>query len=360
MGGVENQLLSFLKKYDRAMFEIDVLCTTSTSGALREEYLSTGSLLLYCRWSRYVFPFVFRLLILLRRNRYDVIHSRTSEISGAVMLAAWFAGIRVRIASYHHTEIRWRKPGVLNKFVIRILQFLTAFLATKILGVSETCLNIYFPKWRSKGDQFAICYNGIDTERFSDEVVAGEIRKELSLPEESIVIGHVGSFREVKNHKTIINMAEILLKEFENLYFLLVGDGGLRRKVENEVALRGLKDRFLFVGNRNDVARMLSAMDIFVMPSYFEGFPSAVTEAQFSGLVVIGSNAKSIREALYPPLREYCCDPEDFEAMSNNVKMFIKDAALRKERGSLAREYVAEKFSMETLVKQLQEVYKAQ
>jgi glycosyltransferase involved in cell wall biosynthesis len=357
MGGIENQILYFLQRYDRERFIVDVACGRSTEGALSDKFLETDTKLILCRWSSYVVPFVWRLLRLLRRERYDVVHARLSEVSGAAMLAARLAGVPIRIASYEHTKTRWRNPGILNHLAVGVLQWMTSRWATTIIGDAEVCLDTYHPNWRQHPEQYQICYDGIDIERFSGTVVSSEVRRELGLPVDSLVVGYVSRFAEVKNHQTFVDVAGRVSKHFGNVYFLLVGDGTLRPQIETEVANRGLRNRFVFTGTRHDVPRMLATMDVFVMPSLDEGFGLAVAEAQMCGLPVVASDIPGIREALCPSMHKFCRHSLDSAGMAEQVISLLEDPELRNKLGSEAREYVSSRFSMNRTVKQLESVY---
>jgi len=357
MGGIENQLLSFLQRYDRERFIVDVACGSRTEGILRDKYLAAGSRLILCRWSRYIIPYVWRLFWLLKREGYDVIHTHTAEVGGAAMLAAWLAGVPNRIASYEHTKTYWRNPGLLNRLAVAVLQWMERRWATRILGVAEVCLDVYHPRWRQYPEQFQICYNGVDIGRFSGTVVASEVRRELGLPADSLVVGHVGGLRKPKNHQTFVDVAERVSKRFENVHFLLVGEGELRQQIELEVAKRGLSNRFVFAGNRHDVPRMLAVMDVFVMPSLDEGFPLAVAEAQLCGLPLVASDIPGIREALCPSMHKFCRHSLDSTGMAEQVISLLEDPELRSKLGHEAREYVSSRFSINRTVRQLESVY---
>ncbi|MCK5610991.1 glycosyltransferase, partial [Candidatus Pacearchaeota archaeon] len=156
MGGIENQLLAFLQRYDREKFVVEVLCGTSTDGQLREKYLETETKLALCQWSRYVIPYIWRLLKALSRGNYDVVHARSAEVSGASILAAWLMRVPNRVASYHHTETAWSRPGIANKLAIKTLQWITRRCATKIYGISEVALDAYFSDWRHFPHKFLV------------------------------------------------------------------------------------------------------------------------------------------------------------------------------------------------------------
>lgn len=361
MGGIENQLLFFLQRYDRSRFVVDVACDKSTEGLLRDKYLATNTRLMLCRWTRYVFPFVWRLYWLLRRGQYDVVHARMSEISGAAMLAARLVGVPVRVASYHNTDTQWRRQDPVNRFMTRavvcVLQWMTRRWATKILSVSCANLDKYFPDWRQYPEKIQPCHNGIDIERFTQSVDRNAVRSELGLPNDCFVVGHVGSFRKQKNHQTIVDIAEQISRQLGEVYFLLVGDGDLRERIEQEVANRALASRFVFAGNRSDVPRMLATMDIFLMPSLYEGLPSVVLEAQLRELVVVGSDLACIREAMCPAMHKFCCNCYDAEGMAQQVIMLLQDQQLRHSLGREGCEFVKKAFSIERTVKQLESVY---
>ncbi|MHC5060999.1 MAG: glycosyltransferase [Planctomycetota bacterium] len=357
MGGTENQLLLFLQRYDRNKFVVDVACLGGTEGSLRDKYLATSTRLITCKWSSYVIPFFWRLLKLLRQQRYDVIHARMAEVSGAAILAARLAGVPNRICSYHHTETDWRNPGMINRLAVRIMHWIARKWAAKILGVSSASLDAFHPGWKQRSEQFQVCYNGIDTKRFSEAVTRNVIRSELGLPIDCMVVGHVGGFRKVKNHQAFVEIAKCVFKHYANVHFLLVGEGVLRHQIEQEVERLNLSNRFVFTGIRKDVPRMLAVMDVFVMPSLNEGFPSVLLEAQLSGLPVVSSDLPSIREALCPAMHKFCCDPHDFESMAEHVELLLGDPQLRSELGQQGQAYVSERFSICRTVKQLESLY---
>lgn len=360
MGGVERQVLALLERYDKDRFVVDVACGKSTDGALRDAFLATSSRLMLCRWSSYVLPFVWRLYRLLRRERYDAIHARASEVSGAAILAAKLARVPVRIGSYEHTKTDWRNPGILNRFGVGVLQRIGRKWATKILGVSGTCLDVYYPDWRADPDKFEICYNGVDVEDFTEPVDQDAIRRELGLPTDSMVVGHVGSFRKPKNHKTIVDVAEQVIKQVDKAYFLLVGEGTLRKQIEKEVAERGMSNRFVFMGNRHDIPHMLAAMDVFIMPSIFEGFGVAAVEAQLKGLPVVASDLAGIQEVLCPSIHALSRPALDSVGIAEQVILLLKDPHLRNKLGRECREYAVNNFSIGRTVEQLESLYGSQ
>ena len=135
------------------------------------------------------------------------------------------------------------------------------------------------------GDLFHILNNGVDTNAlaFSVENRIG-IRSELGISKDAPVFGHVGRLTEVKNHRFLIEVFSALNQKYPESKLLLVGRGELEAQLHEEVAKAGLEGSVLFLGVRNDVAAILSAMDVFLFPSLSEGLSCAAIEAQASGL----------------------------------------------------------------------------
>lgn len=356
MGGIENQALAFVERYNRDNFIVDVCCTQSVEGPLRDRFLAAGPRLLSCPWSKHLVPFVVRLTKLLRAERYDVVHARMSEVSGTAMLAARLAKVPLRIASYHHTQI-WEDPSLSKRVAVTALQNLTRRYAHKIIGITQAVLDTYFDDWREQSDQLSVCYNGIDMESFLAPFDRIAVRDELGIAKDALVVGHVGRFAKPKNHATFIYAAAILAKRMDRARFLLVGDGDLRGDSEARVAKLALTDRFVFVGSRSDVPRMLSAMDAFLLPSVHEGLGSVAIEAQAAGVPVIASNLPAIAEALCPPMRALSCDPLDAEVMADRLYTLLADLETRQKLGIEGRKFVLDNFSIQRTVAQLERIY---
>lgn len=148
--------------------------------------------------------------------------------------------------------------------------------------------------------------NAIDVETYRfKEPVRTDVRAQLGL-DDAPVVGHVGRFSEQKNHRFLIDVYTELARLRPEVRLMLVGDGPLRPGVEGIVAERGLADRVLFLGDRKDVAALYQAMDMFLLPSLYEGLPMVGVEAQCAGLPLVCSkevtDEVSIGEATFLPL----------------------------------------------------------
>lgn len=133
--------------------------------------------------------------------------------------------------------------------------------------------------------------NGVDFSRFENLLTKEEKRNELSIPEDASVIGHVGRFIKVKNHEFLLSVFVEYLKLNPKGYLLLVGAGELLNDIKLLANSLGISDKTLFLSNRMDVPEIMMAMDYFVMPSFYEGLPVVLIEAQKAGLKCVTSTA---------------------------------------------------------------------
>lgn len=137
---------------------------------------------------------------------------------------------------------------------------------------------------------FEIIKNGVDTEKFSfNQAYRDEIRAEFELGDR-FVLCHVGMFAPVKNHSFIVDVFDSLLKKRPDSVLLLVGLGSEQNRIREKVEQLGISDKVIFVGRRTDVNKIMSASDAFLLPSFFEGFPIVLVEAQCAGLSCVVSD----------------------------------------------------------------------
>lgn len=231
----------------------------------------------------------FRFYKFLVKNNYNTIHIH-SEVAYKHFLycvAAKKANVKKIIIHSHSSSIDGNCKGlkhvfhkIFRKYINRNGDF--------FIACSEPAAKWMFDETIINGDNYCLLHNGIIPEKFKyDEKKRSEVRSTLGL-EGYYVIGHVGAFKWVKNQSLLIEILSLLKNK--NYKLLLVGDGEDRQKIEEKARNLGVIDSVIFTGNRSDVNELLLAMDIFVFPSFFEGIPISVIEAQCVGLPIIASD----------------------------------------------------------------------
>ena len=294
-GGVETWLMHVLRSIDRTRFQMDFAVNTTKPGAYDEEIRRLGSNIYPCLHHKTPFLYAKNLKkIVDEHGPYDIIHSHVHFYSGWVLFVAAQLGIPVRIAHSHtNTRKLQKSAGYLRKMYLTGMRFLIKRYATTGIAISNYAAQSLFGLEWENDKRWHIVYYGIDFSPFFKGISKIRTRKELGIFPDEKVIGVVGRFSldNPKNYFFWIQIAREIYRKEPNAKFLLVGDGPLRSKVEAQVEEWGIKDAFVFLGSRPDVpVLMKGAMDIFLLPSLYEGFGLVVLEAQAAGLPIVMSD----------------------------------------------------------------------
>lgn len=293
-GGIETWLMHILRYIDRERFCMDFLVHTIQPCAYDDEIRALGSQIIPCLHHKQPWSYARNFKRSLREHGpYDVVHSHVHHYSGYVLRLAQQTGLPVRIAHSHSdTSPRQAQAGLLRRGYLTLMKRWITHYATVGLAVSrQAAMALFGPAWEAD-PRWQILHYGIDLTPFQGHVDSVAVRAELNIPAEAFVIGHVGRFVEVKNHTFLVDISAEVAKREPQMHLLLVGDGPLRPAIEQKVAQAGLADRVVFAGLWSDVPRLMrGAMDVFVLPSFYEGLPLVGIEAQAAGLPVILSDA---------------------------------------------------------------------
>jgi glycosyltransferase involved in cell wall biosynthesis len=304
MGGLEKWLMAVLHHIDRRFYQLDFLVHHPQPGVYDEEAKRHGARVIYCPYSPWPWKYSLNFLRLLKQHGpYDVIHSHLA-LSGVILRLAHLAGIPVRIAHSHTTEaFRLHQASLARRFTLFWSQRWIPKYATMGLAASqEAALSWPGPPW-GRDPHWRILFCGIDLAPFRQPVDRFQVRQELAIPPQALVLGHVGRFASEKNHGFLVEIAAALGQLEANFCLLLVGDGPLRQEIQQRVEAAGLGAKVIFTGYRADLSRLLlGAMDVFLFPSQFEGLGLAVVEAQAAGLPCLISDMVPVEAEVVPPL----------------------------------------------------------
>jgi glycosyltransferase involved in cell wall biosynthesis len=202
------------------------------------------------------------------------------------------AGIPNRIV-HSHTDgsTLETEATLLRRLVLALGRRWIKHYATGGLACSKDAGADLFGKYWEADPRWELHYCGIDVNLYGAEADPAAIRANFGIPSDAFVVGHVARFTEVKNHSFLLDIAVELSKRKPEVRFLLIGDGPLRTDIQSKAQKLDLEQSIIFAGVRTDVPRlMLSAMDIFLLPSLLEGLPLVLIEAQAAGLPCVFSD----------------------------------------------------------------------
>jgi glycosyltransferase involved in cell wall biosynthesis len=285
-GGVETWLMHILRNIDRKRFHMDFMVHTHQRCAYDEEILTLGSEILPCMHPSSPWRYARNFRRLLRAfGSYDIVHSHVHHYSGYVLRLAHRARVPVRIAHSHNDTAALRAGTRLTRSLyLMLMESWIRHHATIGLACSNKAGAALFGPFGDERWSWRILPYAIDLTPFVIRSDASIVRAELGIPVDALVVGHVGRFDEQKNHAFMVEIAIELARRENNMSLLLIGDGPLRSGIKKKVAEARLNDRVLFTGIRSDVPRLMSAMDVFLFPSLFEGLGLVFVEAQAAGL----------------------------------------------------------------------------
>ncbi|MBR2898814.1 MAG: glycosyltransferase, partial [Fibrobacter sp.] len=290
LGGISSVLLNYYKNIDRSRVQFDFASLTPDRGPVAAEYEALGATIHFLPTRRAgLRAFAKRLEEILREHHYDVVHAHGCHSSWLDLRVAKRCGVKVRIA-HGHNAIKDREP-----FAVRLKRrvgiTLMRHYATVRLACSRDAAIYTFGAHAPKERSVWLLSNAIESARFAfDPTVRREMREALGIKESCFVFGTVGRMTSEKNQIHAVRVLPEVLQRRPDSYLLLVGDGSCRAVIEAEAKALGVTDRVIFTGARSDVPQLLCAMDAFILPSHYEGYPVSAVEAVASGLPVVVSD----------------------------------------------------------------------
>ncbi|WP_299436925.1 glycosyltransferase family 1 protein [uncultured Aquimarina sp.] len=299
-GGAESMIMNYYRKIDRNKVQFDFLVHRKEKAAFDEEIESLGGKIYRFDPINPLFPgdYYNKLRSFFKEhNEYSIIHSHLNTFSCFPLKIAKEFNIPCRIAHAHiaiddvsFTSLFSQKERVKETFKKLIKLQLKKKVkkdATHLFSCGDKA-----GKWLF-GDKtlFTTMNNAIDTEKFAyNASVAKQYKEELNV-KDRLVIGHVGRFASQKNHSFLLKIFSEILKEKSDCDLVLIGDGPLKKVMEKEAQNLAIDSSVHFLGVRADVPELFQMFDVFVFPSFYEGLPVTLIEAQAAGIKVFASDS---------------------------------------------------------------------
>ena len=344
-GGLETMLMNYYRHIDRTEFQFDFLTHRDFRADYDDEIESLGGKIFHLPrlvpWSKNYINALDRIFS--EHPEYKIVHVHQDCLSSVILKSAKKHGVPVRIAHSHNSsQDRNLKYPIKLFYRSRIPRYATdLFACGKQAG-----------DWMFRGASYTVVNNAIDAKSycFSPEK-ADAVRNELGISATALVVGHVGRFSPAKNHAFLLDVFRRINQKHSDSVLLLVGDGELRAEAEERARQLRIEKNVIFTGVRSDVSDLMAAMNVFVFPSLYEGFPVTLLEAQASGLPCIVSDRISGECSVTPLVK-----PESLSSSPDKWADKVLEAA-KIERCCRSEEISAAGFDISENVLQLQEFY---
>lgn len=344
--GVEEHVLQLVKHLDRETFDPILVCPQKLIDLIREnlEEIKVRFYPVHIRRWRNIKE-IRKFLAILREEKPDIVHSHLFFATRFAALLAKFTGVSKVIETAHIREA-WRK-GI--KKVYAIDRFFYRFV-DKVIAVSDAVKTYLIKDKKLSKEKTELIRNGVDLEKFKPNL---KIRNNGKFK-----IGVIGRLEPQKGHRYFLEAVKMLDGDSKDVKFLIIGEGGLRKDLEQRCKELKIEDRVEFLGFRKDIVSVLRELDLIVLPSLYEGLPLVALEAGAVGKPTIVTNVDGSPEVIINNKTGLVISSKDSQSLKEAIEKMISSEKLVAEFGKNARKYIKNNFSLKQQIEKTQNLYK--
>ena len=351
-GGLENALVNLVQRMDPDLFE-HVVCCLRVLGPNADRLKGAAEILcLHQKPSSR--PQISGLVRTIRSVGPDVVHSRNWAGCEGVLAGKW-----ARVGAVVHSEHGFEQGSVdKDRWRRRAVRRVVYELADKVLAVSHQLKRVHAERTGFPEKRISVIHNGVDDQRFQPRpdmrVVA---RRELGIAEEEFCIGCVGSLAPVKAHMTLLRAVDAASNRTNRWRVVFIGEGPERANLEAFLDGRSWKPQVSFLGLSSGVADLLNALDVYVLPSVFEGISNSLLEAMATGLPVLASDVGGNPEVVVNGESGILFAAGDDRTLAQSLDLLSSDGGIRSRLASRGRSRVQQHFSLKSMVQAYEQMY---
>jgi glycosyltransferase involved in cell wall biosynthesis len=357
LGGAERVLEMIVQNLDPQKYQF-IICSLKKKGVIGQRLekqgfkviaLHTGEKENIWNWLDGL-RVLMHLFLICRREKIDLIHSHLfranvlSRIAGGLLVGTPFIISSIHILEEEKKYHLW-------------LEHLTSPLADKIIAVGEEVKKFMIEKAKIPTDKLLTIHNGIEINHLKKEISTQKLQKELKLKPETKIITTVGRLACQKGHIYLLQALKLVLEKEREVNLLVVGEGPLRKFLEEISREMGVREKVSFLGVRENIEEILALTDIFVSASLWEGLPLSVMEAMASGRPVIVTDIASHRELVEDRVTGLLVPVKNPFALAKAIKELLGHEERRREMGEAGRQKVEKNFSLQKMVEKTERLY---
>ncbi len=353
LGGGQRSLLLLLERLDRTKFKPYLVCPSQGGLIKKAEVLGIETRALKMKGVKSLnilatAAAVFKLKKLIRRKEIHLVHSDSPR-------QAFYAGLAARLTRtpfVWHARVSTPEKKSLEKFLFNH--------AHKIIAVSEATGQRYHG-FESFDEKVTVILNGVDLVEFGPKPVDRKLKQEFKIRDDQLLVGTLGQLIPGKGQEVFLNAAARITEQAPKVTFMIVGDGNhaYRKKLEKLCADLGLSGKVLFTGFREDIPRIMNALDIVLLPSttHLEGFSRVILEAMASAKPVIATDSGGNPEAIEDGVSGILVPAGDSDRLAASLLDLVQDEDKRKRMGTAGRQRAEQLFSIEKNVSRIEKIY---
>ena len=316
---------------------------------MKEDFKKITTLYILQKKFKFDIFILFHLIKILKKEKPDILHTFMFTSNTWGRIAGIFCKIPIIITSERSVDL-WKKW-----YHILIDRILLRF-TDKIVCNSQEVRKIYFQKIDGKKKKFEVIYNGVEVEKYEKLKENSKIKDELKIEKEKIILTG-GRLSFEKNLETFLYIAKDVKKEFSEIKFIIVGEGKEKSKLLKLVEKLNLKKDVIFTGYRDNLPELIKISDIVVLISLWEGLPNLIIEGMLCKKPVICSNVGGGKEIIKDGETGFLVNPKDIKEITKKIIFLLNRPDICKNLGENGYNYVKEKFSLEKMIKNYEELY---
>lgn len=349
-GGMERVIATLACGLDKGKYDVEVWCLAQ-GGDIAQELLDREVTLKILNISNYHNPFsMLKLILRLKKARPDILHMHGYFASTAGRITGKLAGVSILITHVHSTYWWYKKRHI-------VMERLLSHITHKIICCSKAVEEFVQQKEAIKPSKTVVIYNGIDENRFNQPKDTSAIRQALTIKLSDQVVGIVASLTPQKGHTYFLEAACKILDVLPHAKFLIVGDGILRKELEQKAYDLNIAVNVIFTGERKDIPDLLSIMDVIILSSHIrEGMPISLLEAMAAARPVVATNIGGIPEVIVDGQTGLLVEPQNSQSLASATINLLKDRDYALALGENGKQRFSQ-FDSKTMIDKIEELY---
>ena len=303
------------------------------------------------------FRALIRLIRLINLERPDIVHTHTAKAGTLGRIAAKLTGVPIVIHTFHGHVFHSYFGFFRTKFFLWLERLLAKFTDV-IITVSEQQRDEIIKYKIAEPEKIIAIPLGLDLKPFiNSDTDPNEVRREFSVPEETKLVGIVARLVPIKNHVCFLEAARLVLAHYDNVRFMIVGDGELRGTLEQKARDLGIEDRVIFMGFQYNLQKIYAGLDIIALSSYNEGLPVALIEAMAAGKPVISTEVGGVVDLILDGDNGLLVPSNDPKSLAEATLYLLEHSERRRMMGVAGRKKVYPHFDKKRLVGDIDNLY---
>ena len=368
-GGADENTLFTIQGLDKERYEVDLIMGEEFDESIFDKVKNNNFNIIQIKGLKWKLNFLYdpivliKLIKMMRKNHYDIVHTHTTKAGILGRIAARIAGVPVIVHGLHGSTFEAFDSGLLN-WLLFLFERLTGRFTDAYISVSRVLSEKYIERGIGKKENYHTVYSGMELEVFygaRGKIDCRKKQKELGIDSGDFVIGNVARLETRKGHKFLIDAFKKVIKERKGcpLKLLIIGEGNKRENLESYVKEANLEKKVIFTGYRKDVEELMAIMDIFVLTSLREGLPRVLVQAAAVGMPLIAFNVDGVPEIIRDNHNGFLVRARDVGQLANRIEKYIDKKELVLLHGQKGREFIKDKWFIEDMVDKIDKIYQS-